>query len=214
MFTEFEERLRKAGYSEKSGVGFLADRLTPQHIEATYIERKLRKSEIAGPLGNVQRLEWFEFITYLFMFDRRRRIVEIDSSARSLAPLIQQFGALAGWKSSFEPLILEPAQFLDFLRNGNFKFDVTKLKADDVTLSINTATSLEVIGQTSILKDLDRLLGPRKRTITSFAIIVTERSKTFRIDVSNAGRIVTESAAYDDALALCRKAVDWAQAKK
>jgi hypothetical protein len=212
-FSEFEKRLRKTRYSERSGLGFLADKLTSDQIEATYVERKLRKTKITGPLGNVQRLEWFEFTTYKFLFERQRCTVEIDSSARTLAPLIQQFGTLAGWTASFEPLTLEPVRFLMFLKTEGVKFDVNRLKVDDVTLSVNTSAFIEVIGQKSVLNDLEKLLGQRKRTITSLSVTIVGLSKSFRIDMTSAGRIVAEGAAYEEALALCRRAVDWSQTR-
>jgi hypothetical protein len=208
-FSGLQARIQCAKYQKKNGTGYLVEEMTSHSIRATYVERKKRSNEIVDPFGGIQTVEWFEFISYPFSFERQSGILEITGTFRSVSPLIQQLGVLTNWKAAFEPLVLEPARMLDFLANEKVRFDVTFLDAVGLTLSVNASAGVRATGKSSVLKDLKRMVGGRAFTVSRVTIQVLRPEEAFEIDVSAAGKVIVEGTSPDYGVSLCRRAIGW-----
>ena len=205
-FQSLRAKMQEFRYRDGSGVGFLCEQMTDLRIKGSIVEEKRRYNEIAGPLGHTQKIEWMEFRVVNFTFDRRKSLVETDTTPRNLRLLIQQFGALSEWKASFEPILISPEQFLGFLREQGVRFEVLRLDASDITISSSTSASVEVVGRSSVVTDLESLLGVRHFRISRLNLEMFLASSRFLIELSSSGRFSIEGEDPDKCIAFCRRA--------
>lgn len=204
-FREIQTRIAALRYGASSPNGFLCDRLTDRVIDGTLIETKRRESQIIGPSGEKQKLQWIDFRVIRFVFDRQLRLVETDASSRNLRPLFQQLGVASGWAASFEPITVEPSRMLDFLEREKVKFNVVRLYASDISVGENVIASVALKGRDINVDDLKSILKARPFTISRVILDLQLDSGQCTVDMSVSGKLVIEGDSVAECAVICRR---------
>lgn len=153
------QKIQGLSYSIERHKGFIIEEKRKNYILAKYIEEKKITKEIINPFGNIETIEFKDFLIISFKLTFENKwILEIYNKPRSIKPLTNQLSNMIGYGFYIEEVKLDLLQIIQQLELEIATVSIVKIELFNINIQNQALGQMLITSSKDIRAFLDNYL--------------------------------------------------------